>query len=66
MAHHDQDAVAAGEHERLLSWRELRFLTLGLPPLLALELARSAVDLHDFERLTRAGCPPETAASILR
>lgn len=52
--------------ESVLAWRELRFLQMGVPTLLAGRLARDRrVDLHEFERMLARGCDPELAAAIL-
>ena len=59
----NEDAGRADED--VLAWRELRFLEEGAPAELAQHLARSPIDLHEFERLRKAGCAPELAARIL-
>ena len=62
--------VRESEAERIVRWRLQRLLELGLDYERANERARvlgaAGVDLHRFEALRRAGCPPELADEILR
>lgn len=53
----------AGEEIR---WRTQRMVSLGADPELAATIARSRVDVHDIERLLKAGCPLELAWTISR
>jgi hypothetical protein len=54
------------EEERIFSWRHASLLSAGYDHRLALKLAlRTDVDLHVALRLTRDGCPADTAARIL-
>lgn len=56
------------EDSRVYHWREWRFLQMGCTTEAAAENAGKAwheLDLHDFEALVDAGCPPDTAALIL-
>ena len=59
-------AALETEEERIFSWRHASLLTAGYDHRLALKVAlRTDVDLHLALRLTRAGCPADTAARIL-
>ena len=59
-------AALETEEERIFSWRHASLLAAGYDDRLALKLAlRHDVDLHLALRLTRSGCPAETAARIL-
>jgi hypothetical protein len=59
-------AALATEEERIFSWRHASLLAAGYDHRLALKLAlRTDVDLHVALRLTRDGCPADTAARIL-
>lgn len=54
------------EADRVEAWRALVLVEAGYPAELAVELAQRAdVDVHQAVELVRAGCPPDTAASIL-
>jgi hypothetical protein len=59
-------AALETEEERIFSWRHASLLAAGYDHRLALKLAlRTDVDLHVALRLTRDGCPADTAARIL-
>ena len=59
-------AALETEEERIFSWRHASLLAAGYDHRLALKVAlRNDVDLHVALRLTRAGCPADTAARIL-
>jgi len=45
-------------------WRTRRMLSLGADAELAAEIANSDADVHDIERLLKAGCPLELAWTI--
>lgn len=47
-------------------WRTRRMASLGADAELAAEIADSNVDVHDIERLLKAGCPLELAWTIMR
>ena len=47
-------------------WRTRRMLSLGADPELAAEIADSEVDVHDIERLLKAGCALELAWTIMK
>jgi hypothetical protein len=47
-----------------IRWRTQRMISLGADPELAAEIAESATDLHDLDRLMQAGCPLELAWRI--
>ena len=47
-----------------ITWRMRRMLSLGADSALAAEIADSDVDVHDIERLLKAGCPLELAWTI--
>jgi hypothetical protein len=59
------EAVAEKEHEMVIAWRAERLASLGVQPLLALELAET-VDWHELADLLARGCPPALALEILR
>jgi len=61
------DEWEVDEAGKVEAWREHVLLEAGYPPSLARELAGdSSVDLHQAVELVASGCPPETAARILR
>ena len=47
-------------------WRTQRLVSLGADAALAAEIADSDADVHDIERLLKAGCPFDLAWSIVR
>jgi len=47
-----------------ISWRTRRMVSLGADAELAAKIADSDVDVHDIERLLKAGCPLELAWTI--
>jgi hypothetical protein len=47
-------------------WRALRMVSLGADAALAEAIANSDVDVHDIERLLKAGCPLDVAWTITR
>ena len=47
-------------------WRTQRMVSLGADPGLAAAIATSDVDVHDIERLLKAGCPLDLAWTITR
>jgi hypothetical protein len=49
-----------------VTWRTQRLVSLGADARLAAEIADSDADVHDIERLLKAGCPLETAWSIVK
>jgi len=49
-----------------IRWRTQRIVSLGADPELAAEIALSDADVHDIERLLKAGCPLELAWTITR
>ena len=49
-----------------ITWRTQRLVSLGAAPALAAEIADSDADVHDIERLLKAGCPLDLAWSIVR
>jgi hypothetical protein len=49
-----------------ITWRVRRMISLGADQELAATIADSTVDLHDIERLLKAGCPLELAWTITR
>jgi hypothetical protein len=63
----DNDTViirASGGPE--IGWRVRRLVSLGADEALAATIADSNVDVHDIERLMKAGCPLELAWTITR
>jgi hypothetical protein len=49
-----------------ISWRTQRMVSLGADPELAAKIADSDADVHDIERLLKAGCPLDLAWTIMR
>jgi hypothetical protein len=47
-----------------IRWRTRRMVNLGADAELAATIARSSADVHDIERLLKAGCPLELAWTI--
>ncbi len=49
-----------------ITWRTQRLVSLGADAELAAKIAQSDADVHDIERLLKAGCPLELAWIIIR
>jgi hypothetical protein len=49
-----------------INWRTRRMASLGADAELAAKIAHSDADVHDIERLLKAGCPLELAWTIVR
>jgi hypothetical protein len=49
-----------------IAWRTQRLVSLGADADLAAKIADSDADVHDIERLLKAGCPLELAWEILQ
>jgi len=49
-----------------VTWRTQRMVSLGADAELAAKIADSDADVHDIERLLKAGCPLELAWTIMR
>jgi hypothetical protein len=49
-----------------IRWRTQRMVCLGADPELAAKIADSDADVHDIERLLKAGCTLELAWTIMR
>jgi hypothetical protein len=49
-----------------ISWRTQRMVSLGADAELAAKIADSDADVHDIERLLKAGCPLDLAWTIVR
>jgi hypothetical protein len=49
-----------------ITWRTQRMVSLGADAELAAKIADSDADVHDIERLLKAGCPLELAWTIMR
>lgn len=47
-----------------IKWRTRRMVKLGADAELAATIAHSSADVHDIERLLKAGCPLELAWTI--
>lgn len=47
-----------------IRWRTQRMMSLGADAELAAKIADSDVDLHDIDRLLKAGCPLQLAWTI--
>jgi len=56
--------LIAGSAE--ISWRTQRMVSLGADAELAAKIADSDADVHDIERLLKAGCPLDLAWTIMR
>jgi hypothetical protein len=53
------------EPDRIRRWRVATLRRDGLSKGLAIRVAESRVDVHEFEALLKAGCPAELAWKIL-
>lgn len=60
-----EEARAATEEERVLSWEEEQFRKLGLNDHQAAALADAGVSWHDAFDLFKRGCPRETVVDLL-
>ena len=49
-----------------ITWRTQRMVSLGADAELAAKIADSDADVHDIERLLKAGCPLDLAWTIVR
>jgi hypothetical protein len=49
-----------------ITWRTQRMVSLGANAELAAKIADSDADVHDIERLLKAGCPLELAWTIMQ
>lgn len=49
-----------------IAWRTQRLVSLGADADLAAKIADSDADVHDIERLLKAGCPLDLAWEILQ
>jgi hypothetical protein len=49
-----------------IRWRTQRMVSLGADAALAATIANSDADVHDIERLLKAGCPLDVAWTITR
>ena len=49
-----------------IKWRTRRMLSLGAEAELTARIAESDADVHDIERLLKAGCPLELAWAIVQ
>ena len=49
-----------------VTWRTQRMVSLGADAELAAKIADSDADVHDIERLLKAGCPLDLAWTIVR
>jgi hypothetical protein len=49
-----------------ITWRTQRMVSLGADAELAAKIADSDADVHDIERLLKAGCPLDLAWTIMR
>lgn len=56
---------ALTEPERILRWRLEQMIRLGVPHVLAVDLAASTVDLRLLEQMLGQGCSVDVAARIL-
>ena len=54
-----------GEHDQVHEWRVWQLTRLGVPWLLAQDIA-DHVDWHQVARLVQRGCPPRLALDIVR
>jgi hypothetical protein len=63
---HDDTVIIRAPGGAEIRWRTQRMVCLGADPELAARIADSDADLHDIERLLKAGCTLELAWTIMR
>ena len=63
---HDGTVIIRAPGGPEIRWRTQRMVCLGADPELAATIADSDADLHDIERLLKAGCTLELAWTIMR
>jgi hypothetical protein len=62
---HDDTVIIRAPGGAEIRWRTQRMVCLGADPELAATIADSDADLHDIERLLKAGCTLELAWTIM-
>jgi hypothetical protein len=62
----DDTVIIRGPDSAEISWRTRRMTSLGADAELAATIAQSDADVHDIERLLKAGCSLELAWTIVR
>ncbi len=63
---HDDTVIIRAPGGAEIRWRTQRMVCLGADPELAAKIADSDADVHDIERLLKAGCTLELAWTIMR
>jgi hypothetical protein len=63
---HDDAVIIRGPGGAEIRWRPQRMVCLGADPGLAAKIADSDADVHDIERLLKAGCTLDLAWTIMR
>ena len=63
---HDGTVIIRAPGGAEIRWRTQRMVCLGADPELAATIADSDADVHDIERLLKAGCTLELAWTIMR
>jgi hypothetical protein len=65
-AHADDTVIIRTPGGAEIKWRTQRMMSLGADAELAATIADSDADVHDIERLLKAGCTLELAWTIVR
>jgi hypothetical protein len=65
-ASRDDTVIICAPGSAEIGWRTRRMVSLGADAELAAEIADSDADVHDIERLLKAGCTLELAWTIMR
>jgi hypothetical protein len=63
---HDDTVIIRAPGGAEIRWRTQRMVWLGADPELAAKIADSDADVHDLERLLKAGCTLELAWTFMR
>jgi hypothetical protein len=63
---HDDTVIIRAPGGAEIRWRMQRMVSLGADAELAAKIADSDADVHDIERLLKAGCTLELAWTIMR
>jgi hypothetical protein len=66
MSNTDDTVIIRVPGSEEISWRTRRMTSLGADAELAATIAESDADVHDIERLLKAGCSLELAWTIVR
>jgi hypothetical protein len=62
----DDTVIIRGPDSAEINWRTRRMTSLGADAELAATIAQSDADVHDIERLLKAGCSLDLAWTIVR